>query len=794
MVPSSWPMSRSPGATAAADGTVTVDFTVADADGNPYVDLTGVSANIAALHPGTSDVASSYWEPYIWTEEDISEAGDWPMPVGTSEEQGYKESDGTLTNNDDGSYSYVYATNISAVTTPVTDTAISYDRSLTHRACIMIGGHSGATGTNCYDFVPDGSSMTQTRNIVSTDACVECHGPDFHGHGGDRRTVANCVTCHQPDSYDANSGNTLDFKVMLHKIHAGGDLASIPGPDGEVYDDPNTATDESADNGEYAIWGYRDAKHDWADVAFPAVIANCTKCHTGTGEDVDNWKNVPNRAVCGSCHDTVDFVTGENHPGGPETSDASCTVCHSASTIEGYHDWAAKDPRDTPEFDLSLDVSTPSNGKYFVAGEQPVVTIQLTDKATGTLLDHSEIYDDTDGAEGCLAGETCTRDGLFTGVDLFVAGPRSKRNPVLTTAAEIGITSVDVSSFDLSSATSLSMVFDGGKDIKTSTDTYGADVTVAVDTSYFADPSQATPAEIVDWLNADDNFYARGYAMVNDAGLVQLVDRNLGDQYSLALNSGDVTEEVFGGDTSVHTSGVYYASNNLVQHDDPADDDPKAEWDTDAIRYTLDPVDDLKAGTYVASVQISDAGRVSDDNYWTPTVGTVTFQVGQADEEPAVAGNCATCHENHDGDGFVLDYPRHNKIFNNTAIDQCGACHDYQNENATGSWAGAVAISRRVHAVHNGANLSYPASTVGHSDGEAGRNWAIQMPEDLRYCEACHDADTTSGSWQTNPNRIACGGCHDSDAAAAHIKLQTWDPTPDDPYSGDEEESCAVCH
>ena len=38
------------------------------------------------------------------------------------------------------------------------------------------------------------------------------------------------------------------------------------------------------------------------------MIQNCTKCHQGTGEDVDNWKEVPSRAVCGSCHDNVDFA------------------------------------------------------------------------------------------------------------------------------------------------------------------------------------------------------------------------------------------------------------------------------------------------------------------------------------------------------------------------------------------------------------------------------------------------------------------------------------------------------
>ena len=83
--------------------------------------------------------------------------------------------------------------------------------------------------------------------------------------------------------------------------------------------------------------------------------------------------------------------------------------------------------------------------------------------------------------------------------------------------------------------------------------------------------------------------------------------------------------------------------------------------------------------------------------------------------------------------------------------------------------------------------------TVGHDDTVAGRYWDITFPQDVRYCESCHN-DETSGSWMIEANRLACSGCHDSDEAATHITLQTYDPTPDDPWSGDEEESCKACH
>ena len=53
-------------------------------------------------------------------------------------------------------------------------------------------------------------------------------------------------------------------------------------------------------------------------------------------------------------------------------------------------------------------------------------------------------------------------------------------------------------------------------------------------------------------------------------------------------------------------------------------------------------------------------------------------------------------------------------------------------------------------------------------------------------CAACHDEP-----WSA---RSACAGCHDSDAAASHMKNQTYDPTPLAPWSGDEGETCKVCH
>jgi OmcA/MtrC family decaheme c-type cytochrome len=778
-------------ATADPAGVATVKFAVKNKDGSPVIKLGGFNANIVKLVPTSATGAPSEWVPYIYRTRTSGTA---------SALQGSRENNGTLTNNNDGTYTYVFKTNL---TTAVKGTTpIAYQRNLTHRISIMLGGHSGPTADANFDFVPDGTPVVTSRNLISTTTCQNCHGPLLNGHGGDRLTVENCVTCHNPSTTDT-AGQSMDMTVMIHKIHAGGELASIAGADGIVWDNPATAVDESADNGTYAI-----GTSTWWKAEFPAIVENCQACHQGTAAQVNNWTTAPSRAACGSCHDNVNFVTGVNHDknGAPgiQPDDSACAFCHTpktgANAIAGVHDWTTKDPRKIPEYDIDLSVSPPANGTHFVAGEAPVVSVVL--KKGGVPIDHTTVVEGA--AEGCTLSTTtpltCTNaaDGTFAASNLFVHGPRHNRNPVLTTVARIAIVGT-AGPFDLSAAgAKLDVTFDGGQKIfKLDSEggdvAYAGKVTVTVPTTgtTFVNLAAATAEEVVKWLNANATFAGRGIAYLQD-GKPAIRSRNLGETFAVQLAAGAVTTAVFGGDTTLHVVGGYTPANKLAK---PATGgDPKVTRTVDKITYQLDPVDDLQAGTYIVSVEMGDRGRVSDTVYGTPSVAWKTFQVGTATVEKLTADGCNKCHQGPDGRGFVLDYARHNKQFSNDAIDQCGACHDYQPQVATGQWSGAIQISKRVHAVHNGANLNYPNDTVGHADGVPGRNWDITFPQEIRNCQSCHSDATSSGAWKTNPNRSACWGCHDSDAAQAHIRLMTFDPTPSDPWSGDEQESCSACH
>ncbi|MBI4443632.1 MAG: OmcA/MtrC family decaheme c-type cytochrome, partial [Acidobacteria bacterium] len=139
---------------------------------------------------------------------------------------------------------------------------------------------------------------------------------------GARQKTELCILCHQPQTTDPDTGNTEDFKVMIHKIHRGASLPSV------LAGTP------------YQIIGFNQTVFNFGEIHWPQDTRNCTTCHQ-QGTQSDNYKTNPSRVACGSCHDDVNFATGEHHPGGVQTDDSKCSICHASNT--GL------------EFDLSVD-------------------------------------------------------------------------------------------------------------------------------------------------------------------------------------------------------------------------------------------------------------------------------------------------------------------------------------------------------------------------------------------------------------------------------------------------------
>ncbi|MBI2863738.1 MAG: hypothetical protein HYX94_04160 [Chloroflexi bacterium] len=226
-------------------------------------------------------------------------------------------------------------------------------------------------------------------------------------------------------------------------------------------------------------------------------------------------------------------------------------------------------------------------------------------------------------------------------------------------------------------------------------------------------------------------------------------------------------------------STSYYRNNDLRVLQDKSKADKQIIRSDTKITYQLGDVKGLRPGTYTAFVETLAA---------PPNLGgwaVFNFQVGTKTPDKFPATNCKDCHR---------DTTMHSAYF---AVefnpDICKNCHDYERQIAGASgWTdrnngfGAAPLARRVHGVHFGRYLDKPKEVHASVDYSE-----VIFPQDVRNCVKCHSETT---SWQEKPSRLACLACHDTNAAIGHGTLNTVDPTPKEPYSGQQTETCTVCH
>ncbi|MGA7594236.1 MAG: OmcA/MtrC family decaheme c-type cytochrome [Gallionella sp.] len=394
------------------DGSVTVNFTIADSSGGPVDDSTVVAGTNTAPYvipvtTGTSPAtlpfkslnftlaklmpslngASTYWKSYtgkcnvnnatpnpdmVALETTPGDVTTIPASAYHNILQGYSEIEygqlgagkptmapGILTDLGGGNWSYKFAlvnanthnsdgsgdirTITSAINLNTNATALGldytavptcpdpnagYDATLTHRIGMILNKTSDGTDnvTNAtYDFVPDGVTKAETRNIVTMANCATCHaGRKIHkGYATEL-----CVTCHNQntsDPSDADANHTVDLKFIVHKLHYKGTDQTVHG---ETF-------------GTGPMIGY------------PGNVMKCTVCHnenatkpatstsdgvsstkTGKLENAAAWYTTPTAEACGTCHDDTAATThiqSTGISGGVEM----CTVCHGAGSADG---------------------------------------------------------------------------------------------------------------------------------------------------------------------------------------------------------------------------------------------------------------------------------------------------------------------------------------------------------------------------------------------------------------------------------------------------------------------------
>ncbi len=343
---------------------VTVSFSLTN---DQNLGLTGIPAGdirfvISQLSPGQAG-GSSEWQSYV-TRDD----GGVTNAQATTE----RGSAGALTDNGDGTYTYTFASAL-----PDYPAGPVYDETKTHRVGIEIrfendAGEDVLANNAPTDFLPTGGAPIFTRLIVDSDTCNACHD-NLEAHGNARFDVEYCVQCHNPSSIDGNTGNSVDMKVLMHNIHSA--------------------------RADYSIVGFSGEPEDWADLVWPQDIRNCQTCHDETDDSTPqagNWRLVPSRAACGTCHyddgiaDSGNDFAIENgtHPGGFQfNDDIQCVDCHGpGGTVTGSDGRLVQIP-------VAHEIREQTAGKMFkfnilsvtntLPGDMPTVRFSVTNPESG---------------------------------------------------------------------------------------------------------------------------------------------------------------------------------------------------------------------------------------------------------------------------------------------------------------------------------------------------------------------------------------------------------------------------
>ena len=346
----------------AGGGAATVQLTLRNDLNQGLVGLPAANIRfvIAQLTPGTNG-GSSEWQSYVTRNDG-----------GVTDAQATTESAtaGTYVDNADGTYEYTFANALTAYPAgPV------YDEIKTHRIGIEIRTNTGGflpenipADNAPMDFLPVGGAPLFTRLIVNSADCNACHD-NLEMHGEARFDVEYCVQCHNPSSIDGDTGNTVDMKRLIHNIHSA--------------------------RADYQIVGFGGRLHEWSDLVWPQDIRNCETCHDEDNPDTpeaSNWREVANRAACGTCH-YDDGVPNSGHDFAIEdgvhpldlafVDDTQCLICHGPDgtitnpegrpvQIEPIHEILEKTAGEAFSYNI-IDVVGTGQGEF------PVITFSVTD-------------------------------------------------------------------------------------------------------------------------------------------------------------------------------------------------------------------------------------------------------------------------------------------------------------------------------------------------------------------------------------------------------------------------------
>ncbi|MDR1841356.1 MAG: OmcA/MtrC family decaheme c-type cytochrome [Holophagales bacterium] len=345
-----------------------------------YASYPNVSFSIAKLIPEDSPngvlMAPSRWVNYIvTTPSNNTDTATW-----TPGRPSY-DNIGALVDNGDGSYEYTFRRDISQVnaqldaftyngTTQIKEDLddVTYDPNVIHRMTVQVAGAYRGTGTGrtpntengqpsvypainilgpanlVYDFIPaTGEKIAPNdprgRELVTTAACNDCHGRLGHSfHEGARWDVRYCTMCHTDQRKYGYAESTLTNGAYtgatnkLNRNRAAGNMVILG---------------HTLHMGEKLVnKGYNYAGVLFNEIGYPMDIKNCTQCHRTvhpsgeTAAQGDNWYKKPSALACGACHEDGSLGYRTNRGQGHVYQTGSCQQCHNEDGASTYANWS----------------------------------------------------------------------------------------------------------------------------------------------------------------------------------------------------------------------------------------------------------------------------------------------------------------------------------------------------------------------------------------------------------------------------------------------------------------------
>jgi len=749
-------------------------------------------------------------------------------------------------------------------------------------------------GNATADFRFGGAATINSRELVTLANCNECHS-DLQVHGGNRVAITNCLLCHTAGSEDKNNPAvaggtpdvTIEFKVLIHKIHNGANLASVLG----VTTNTDGSRDYTATPQPYQVVGYGDSIHDYSKVQYPvwpvlsspmprdlgysaqtsteqslentmrAGVVSCDKCHgdpDGSGPlpapaDGAQIYTQPTRLACGSCHD--DWVWDRPYKANlltmpAQADDSACTLCHKVTgnsyDVMDAHLHPLVNPALATGANFALtdlsEAGTHNSDSTIDAGEKISMTFTLKDN------------NDTDIPASALSRIKVAINGATTAPNLLLftrfpiaalgAGPNYTTNVPQTCYYEfVGDSTASNGDVFTTAKTPHWNVSGAMTDVYVRTAT-GASSTLGVAASAlqnYIDLATGGGASFarddfiviedgvsgkeeylqIQWVEGDRLWFSSQFTSAYAPNLkfahvfgaavtnVTLTLKTQATDYTLVTATGTITELVeFGAGNAVvvlYTSDfVMPAAYPGTHNDSPVMGQDWSDWLGLSVLSGTYTLGIWGRRSFTVSVSTEDTSY----NDASPPA-TMDFLVGDAttivpNTRISSSSNCYRCHNDIQFHGG-----------GRRGYETCLVCHGsagaedrprYVAANAPATADVTIDFRTMLHKIHQGKDLDKASSytVVGFGSGYPD-NFSDHMydgvgfpamPAGTKECTYCHGDGNTA--WvkpaprvhpsETTPSRVwraACGSCHDSDTATAHINANT---------SSQGVESCEVCH